>query len=1204
MVDVNLVLTPDVRSFQAMAEKFGGEVSKQLSNVNRSMSGGVDRTAAGESKQNVGQQLGKLARMMPAGGMMADVGKAFKQGGMMTGVTAGVVSIVGFFKSLLSQSKIFSTVAQTFFKIAGVMLDMMLMPLLPYFMRFLQWWLTNGVSWAMDMGKKIAEIVPQVISFFSTTKTVLDKILPFGGFMTWARIFFKAWFAIWLIQKAVGAVKAIGGAARGGLGLLKRLRGGGGAGKAVKGTYAQNFAKAFPKAGAKKVGLFGRMTGGIGRGLGLAGRGISGAGRGLLGVAKGGFGLGALGRRAGRLGGGRVGRIAGRLATRQGLKLTARVAGGFLAKRGGSMLAGAAIGGMIGGAAGGLPAIPGALIGAIAGLVIGQATGVAIDLATGAEITMMTALMPGMDIVRDIKKSGLVKDAEIMDKNAKKTQVAADRLNQKTERDVTEHYQKTLGASSIPDTVGSYIGIYEKMSEESELTESQVKTESKGLLGKIGGFFGKWAGKIGGFFKSAWGTVRGWWNRVFGKSDEEGEGGAGEAGAGTTDPAGGQPAKDPPDEEGGGIGGFFSGWAGKIGGFFVSGWNLVQGWWNKIFGDSAGAGTTPGGQPEKDPPDEEGGGISGFFGEWAGKIGGFFKDAWSTVSGWWNKITGGAEKEGQPKDDTPNEGGGGGLISFFTGWAGNIGTFFKDAWTTVSGWWNKITGGAEDNPPDEDLDPGDVAKPGSFFPDWLTGPIKGVVKLFKNAWGRVSGWWNKITGGAEDNPPDETLDPGDVAKPGSFFPDWLTNPISGVINLFKGAWSKVSGWWNKITGGAEDNKPDDDEPKAEGESKGIFGFFSGWKTGITTKFKNTWGTVKGWWNKIFNADEDDVTPDIEVDAPGAAGEKISLVSQIGTKLIDGVNKIIGVWNTIILGIAGWTINIPEFSWTIMEKKTLPGWAGGGSVGPFTIGWSAKKITPLDGLKSFSMGTIPGGTSTDSGGSNSSSYMSASGDGEGIWGRMYAGLENHYNSLKETHQENYDAWRNKRVIRALPTVVQAPAATVLAAGETILDVGGDILGEAKKKAGGVISKLNPFGWGGDDEDDEVVTPVVVKKPTYVSKPTNRYSYPRMYDADPWSYDFGGRQTGGVIPGPLGSPQIGLLHGGETVLPTHLGAGWMDSTKGGRALQKQMTGDGGIGTMNVMNKPTTINIYTTENAVATIENIERMQLMDEASFFTAM
>ena len=77
---------------------------------------------------------------------------------------------------------------------------------------------------------------------------------------------------------------------------------------------------------------------------------------------------------------------------------------------------------------------------------------------------------------------------------------------------------------------------------------------------------------------------------------------------------------------------------------------------------------------------------------------------------------------------------------------------------------------------------------------------------------------------------------------------------------------------------------------------------------------------------------------------------------------------------------------------------------------------------------------------------------------------------------------------------------------------------------------------------------------------------------------------------------------MLHGGETILPTHLDKGWLTSTKGGQLLGGGM--GRGAGTVNMMNKPTTINIYTTENAVQAIENVERMQMMDEASFFTAV
>jgi len=515
MVEVNLTVTPDVRSFQAMAEKFGGEVSKQLSNVNRAMSGGVDRDKQGDPKQNVGQQLGKLAKMMPAGGMLADVGKAFKQGGMMTGVTAGVVSIVGFFKGMLSQSKIFSTVAQTFFKIVGVMLDMMLMPLLPYFMRFLQWWMSKGISWATDMGAKIAVIVPKIIAFFTTTKKVLDAILPFGSFMDWVKRFFIAWFAIWVIQKARAAIKGLTKGVQGGVKALRGLRGGRGAGKAGQAlTRDQRWAKALGKGGAKKAGLFGRLGGSLGRGLGGLGRGLGSAGRGIMGAAKGGFGLGALGRRAGRLGGGRVGRIAGRIATRQGIALTARLAGGFIAKRGTSIAAGAAIGGGAGLAAFGVGAIPGALIGAVVGLVIGQATGVAIDAATGKGFDAKRAFVPLYSEVEDTKALLFKKNEETFKENSKEVLAAGTAINQKTQRALEDSTKRTIGNSYIPDTMGSYIGIYTKMEDESGLTKDTVETESRGLVGTILDFFASWPAAIMKVLNAVWGAIWGFFSET------------------------------------------------------------------------------------------------------------------------------------------------------------------------------------------------------------------------------------------------------------------------------------------------------------------------------------------------------------------------------------------------------------------------------------------------------------------------------------------------------------------------------------------------------------------------------------------------------------------------------------------------------------------------------------------------------------------
>ena len=246
----------------------------------------------------------------------------------------------------------------------------------------------------------------------------------------------------------------------------------------------------------------------------------------------------------------------------------------------------------------------------------------------------------------------------------------------------------------------------------------------------------------------------------------------------------------------------------------------------------------------------------------------------------------------------------------------------------------------------------------------------GVTTLFKGAWWKVSGWWGKITGGANDNQPEEDEDTGEHGGITAFFTNFLSGALKGVTTLFKKGWGTVSGWWGKITKGADDNQPEATEPTPD-EGDGPTTFFSKWKTGIGTKFSNTWNRAKGWWNKIFNQDEDDTTPDIELDAPGAAGEKISMTSKIGAKLIDGVNAIIGAWNNIITGISTWSIDIPEFSWTIMEQKTLPGWAGGGTIGPFEIGWDKKTLTPLSMLGGCQMGKIAAGASPQSGTSNSS-----------------------------------------------------------------------------------------------------------------------------------------------------------------------------------------------------------------------------------------
>ena len=98
-------------------------------------------------------------------------------------------------------------------------------------------------------------------------------------------------------------------------------------------------------------------------------------------------------------------------------------------------------------------------------------------------------------------------------------------------------------------------------------------------------------------------------------------------------------------------------------------------------------------------------------------------------------------------------------------------------------------------------------------------------------------------------------------------------------------------------------------------------------------------------------------------------------------------------------------------------------------------------------------------------------------------------------------------------------------------------------------------------------------------------------------------FGWRgQSGGIVPGPTGAPMMALLHGGETVLPTHLGQSWAQSTSG-RTGVNGMAG-GGMINAPTFNRPMTVQIYTTENAAGLLSRLDRMSNLEDAAFFTSV
>ena len=226
-MEVNVNVAPAAREWQAMADKFGAGLAKTLAGVGRASGAVASGVGEGAGTAKGGTQIEKLVRSFPGGGMMTDIGKAFKTGGPVVGMFAGLNTIIGFFKGALSQSKIFSAVSGTFFKIVGMMIDMMLMPLLPYFMRFLQWFMQNGTQFATNVGKHIAELIPKITKAVGFVDTIVQKI---GGWGFWLKTIAVVWFGAWMIDKAMkmakGLKKAAGGIRRGAK-ALKGLRGGG-----------------------------------------------------------------------------------------------------------------------------------------------------------------------------------------------------------------------------------------------------------------------------------------------------------------------------------------------------------------------------------------------------------------------------------------------------------------------------------------------------------------------------------------------------------------------------------------------------------------------------------------------------------------------------------------------------------------------------------------------------------------------------------------------------------------------------------------------------------------------------------------------------------------------------------------------------------------------------------------------------------------
>ena len=121
-------------------------------------------------KEKLGVQLGKVLtgskgfeglgkQMKGIAASNIPMGKAFAAGGMMGGAMAGVGAILGIVKNALGQSSIFNTVAKSFWTIMGTMADIILMPMLPYMFKFIQWMMTSVMPWVLKVSEAVGSLL-------------------------------------------------------------------------------------------------------------------------------------------------------------------------------------------------------------------------------------------------------------------------------------------------------------------------------------------------------------------------------------------------------------------------------------------------------------------------------------------------------------------------------------------------------------------------------------------------------------------------------------------------------------------------------------------------------------------------------------------------------------------------------------------------------------------------------------------------------------------------------------------------------------------------------------------------------------------------------------------------------------------------------------------------------------------------------------
>lgn len=231
--------------------------------------------------------------------------------------------------------------------------------------------------------------------------------------------------------------------------------------------------------------------------------------------------------------------------------------------------------------------------------------------------------------------------------------------------------------------------------------------------------------------------------------------------------------------------------------------------------------------------------------------------------------------------------------------------------------------------------------------------FESVVKMFSEAWGKISGWF------------DENVI-GPISKSWEGFSTRVSQIFEGLWIIIQAVWSVVSGWFkDKIINPISE--------KFSGFKETVFNVF----LGLWNNIKNVWSVVSGWFNQTiispvrsaFSTLCDKVGGFFASLWSGIKSGVISAMNAVISGIESGINFIVNGINNLIGGfnkIVSWAAKVAEVDWGGVSKiqtvrlTRIYAYENGGFPEPASLFWAGENGVPE------LMGTVGGRTAVASG----------------------------------------------------------------------------------------------------------------------------------------------------------------------------------------------------------------------------------------------